>query len=174
MRKNVGGYSMKYLLNRIKNCRRKNASSVHYEENMAAEMGSVPSPAELSRAASAHGIGDIERGIKAQLIKCPPSHGELRLDTLELLIHEGKPSVLWCVSWRGAYLHADGAGGYVPIPEEILPDLNADSLVRWMLSSSLSQNIGDLVDLSIYANDEKAIKWCKEIRRWWRQAQPDK
>lgn len=165
---------MKYLLNRIKNCRRKNASSVHHEENMAAEMGSVPSPAELSRSVSPHGSGDIVQGIKAQLIKCPPSSGELRLDTLELLIHEGKPSVLWCVSWRGAYSHADGAGGYVPIPEEILPDLNADSLVRWMLSSSLSQSIGDLVDLSIYANDEKAIQWCKGIRRWWRQAQPDK
>ena len=104
-----------------------------------------------------------ENGPLVYLIREPASHGEALLDTLLLYQKDGKPTLLWCVSWRGGVSHASGAGDHVTIPEELLQDLTAESLIQWMLQT-LPEHVLSLADFSSFAQDERVRQWCEKVR----------
>ena len=100
------------------------------------------------------------------LIQREMSHGDAILDTLQLLFMDGKPTVLWGVSWRGGFSHADGVGGHAEIPSDMLPSLTAESLTDWMLHT-LRESVLSLADFTVFSKDERAIAWCDTVRRMY-------
>ena len=103
--------------------------------------------------------------LNVDLIQLPPSHGGTLLDTLKLELYEGKPAVLWAVSWRGGFSHADGAGAHVPLPEELLAQLTAPRLAEWMCRA-LPKAVRELQDMAVYAADSRVVGWCKAVYSW--------
>ena len=91
------------------------------------------------------------------------SRGEPELDKFELCSHKGKPAVFWAVSWEGAWHRSEGASGFKIIPPELLPDLTAKSLTKWMLTA-FNSGISRFVDLAAFAVDARVISWCNEVR----------
>ncbi len=88
------------------------------------------------------------------------SYGEPVLDTLRLVFKDGRPAVYWAVSWRGGISHADGAGGHMMIPPEMLPVLTAKTLTDWMVI----EKFPDHPELSSFAEDQRVIRWCIMVR----------
>ena len=100
------------------------------------------------------------------LIHQEVSHGDAILDTLQLLFRNGNPTLFWCVSWRGGFSHADGAGDYVKIPSDMLPSLTAESLTNWMLNT-LRESVISLAVFPAFSKDERVIAWCDTVRRMY-------
>lgn len=95
------------------------------------------------------------------LVKEPISMGAPMLDTLELLIKDGRPTLLWAASWRGGYGHADGAGAYVPLPDSVLAKLSAKTVIGWIQELTFLND----VDLKHLETDRDLIAWCERNRR---------
>ena len=98
------------------------------------------------------------------LIQEEVSYGDPSLDTLKLLFKNGKPTLFWQVSWRGAFNHADGTGGLVEIPPDMLPSLTAKSLTDWMLHR-LGESVTSLANFPAFARDHRVIAWCEAVRK---------
>lgn len=98
------------------------------------------------------------------LIGLSPSRGDVMLDTLKLEFSQGRPAVLWVVSWRGGFSHADSAGRYELLPDELLENLTAPMLAAWMKKELTAVN--DLQNMEVYAMDPRVVKWCKQVRAW--------
>ena len=119
-------------------------------------------PASAKRKAKVpHADVPEDRPDVLSLLNLPPSHGDAILNTLELRVEDGKPTLFWCVTWRGGYSHADGAGGDLPIPESVLRGMSADSLVDWISDQHF---MVDDTDLSPFKKDTMVIAWCDAHR----------
>lgn len=104
------------------------------------------------------------------LIQKEASRGDAELSTLQLLFKDGKPTLLWIVTWRGDESHASGAGDYLTIPPDLLPALTADSLTDWMLHT-VRESVLELADFSAFAHDQRTIAWCDAVRKRYAPAE---